>query len=111
VVLLMASIFAFGQVNDFSPQSQAFGSVVDQPGLPRVLLIGDSISIGYTVTAIRRSRKRNPRPSAAHGAPRVRARRRSRARRLRRPRTRPRANRPGNRRMRRHRVMGVRLPR
>jgi lysophospholipase L1-like esterase len=26
----------------------AFAPVVDQPGLPRVLLIGDSISIGYT---------------------------------------------------------------
>jgi lysophospholipase L1-like esterase len=50
VVLLMASIVAFGQVNDFSPQSRAFAPVVDQPGLPRVLLIGDSISIGYTVT-------------------------------------------------------------
>lgn len=27
---------------------QAFGAVVDDPALPRVLLIGDSISIGYT---------------------------------------------------------------
>ena len=50
VLLLVASIFAFGQVNDFSPQSPAFAPVVDQPGLPRALLIGDSISIGYTVT-------------------------------------------------------------
>jgi acyl-CoA thioesterase-1 len=40
---------ALGQVNDFSPQSPAFAPVADQPGLPRVLLIGDSISIGYTV--------------------------------------------------------------
>jgi acyl-CoA thioesterase-1 len=50
VLLLVASIFAFGQVNDFSPQSPAFATVVDQPGLPRALLIGDSISIGYTLT-------------------------------------------------------------
>lgn len=49
VVFLAMSIFAFGQANDFSPQSPAFAPVVDQPGLPRVLLIGDSISIGYTV--------------------------------------------------------------
>ena len=27
----------------------AFAKIADQPGLPRVLLIGDSISIGYTV--------------------------------------------------------------
>lgn len=53
MVLLTASIFAFAQVNDFSPQSPAFAAVVDQPGLPRVLLIGDSISIGYTVTVQR----------------------------------------------------------
>jgi hypothetical protein len=49
-LLLLASIPAFGQVNDFSPQSPAFAPVVDQVALPRVLLIGDSISIGYTVT-------------------------------------------------------------
>src|SRR5262245_45995913 len=41
------------QVNDFGPQSPAFASVTEQPGLPRVLLIGDSISIGYTVTVRR----------------------------------------------------------
>src|ERR1043166_3292284 len=49
VILLVASLIAFGQVNDFSPQSPAFAQVVDDPALPRVLLIGDSISIGYTV--------------------------------------------------------------
>jgi acyl-CoA thioesterase-1 len=49
VVLLLAVMFAFGQVNDFSSQSPAFAPVVDDPALPRVLLIGDSISIGYTV--------------------------------------------------------------
>jgi acyl-CoA thioesterase-1 len=50
VLLLAASLVALAQVNDFSPQSPAFAPVVDRPGLPRVLLIGDSISIGYTVT-------------------------------------------------------------
>jgi acyl-CoA thioesterase-1 len=50
VILLLASLSAFAQVNDFSPGSPAFAPVTDQPGLPRVLLIGDSISIGYTVT-------------------------------------------------------------
>src|SRR5437667_12216735 len=49
-ILLIAALPAFAQVNDFSPQSPAFAPVVDQPGLARVLLIGDSISIGYTVT-------------------------------------------------------------
>src|SRR5215467_1823332 len=48
LMLLAWSAFAFGQVNDFSPQSPAFAPVIDNPGLPRVLLIGDSISIGYT---------------------------------------------------------------
>lgn len=32
-----------------SATDPAFAAVKDQPGLPRVLLIGDSISIGYTV--------------------------------------------------------------
>src|ERR1041384_3026563 len=49
ILLLAAFLPAFAQTNDFSPQSPAFAPVVDQPGLPRVLLIGDSISIGYTV--------------------------------------------------------------
>ncbi|MCA9205490.1 MAG: SGNH/GDSL hydrolase family protein [Planctomycetales bacterium] len=31
------------------PANAAFQAVEDKPGLPRVLLIGDSISIGYTV--------------------------------------------------------------
>src|SRR4051794_26533418 len=31
------------------PLNEAFVPVEDQPGLPRVLLIGDSISIGYTL--------------------------------------------------------------
>src|SRR3954471_2877283 len=49
-VLLALSFVALGQVNDFSPQSPAFAPVTDNPALPRVLLIGDSISIGYTVS-------------------------------------------------------------
>src|SRR5207245_1524244 len=50
ILLLIACLQGFAQANDFGPQSPAFAPVVDQPGLPRVLLIGDSISIGYTVT-------------------------------------------------------------
>src|SRR5437764_13102100 len=49
LLFLISSLVALGQVNDFSAQSPAYAAVVDQPGLPRVLLIGDSISIGYTV--------------------------------------------------------------
>src|SRR2546423_11384575 len=48
--LLTAALPAFAQANDFGPQSPAFAPVIDQPGLARVLLIGDSISIGYTAT-------------------------------------------------------------
>ena len=43
-LLLVTS--AFAQVKKPDP---AFAPVVDEAGLPRVLLIGDSISIGYTV--------------------------------------------------------------
>src|ERR1044072_2662283 len=51
VAILFAAVScALAQVNDFSASSPAFAPVVDQPGLPRVLLIGDSISIGYTTT-------------------------------------------------------------
>jgi lysophospholipase L1-like esterase len=50
LILSMAAAAALAQVNDFGPQSPAFAPVAEQPGLPRVLLIGDSISIGYTVT-------------------------------------------------------------
>jgi acyl-CoA thioesterase-1 len=49
-MLLIVWSAALAQVNDFGPGSPAFAPTVDQPGLPRVLLIGDSISIGYTVT-------------------------------------------------------------
>ena len=38
-----------GSSADYRSTSPAYESVVDQPGLPRVLLIGDSISVGYTV--------------------------------------------------------------
>ena len=40
---------AAGSSADYQSTSPAYGSVVEQPGLPRVLLIGDSISVGYTV--------------------------------------------------------------
>ena len=38
-----------GSTADYQATSPAYEPVVDQPGLPRVLLIGDSISVGYTV--------------------------------------------------------------
>jgi acyl-CoA thioesterase-1 len=49
IPLLVVVISALAQVNDFGPQNPAFTPVTDETGLPRVLLIGDSISIGYTV--------------------------------------------------------------
>jgi acyl-CoA thioesterase-1 len=36
-----------------APVDPAFAPIVDDPALPRVLLIGDSVSIGYTL-AVRR---------------------------------------------------------
>lgn len=38
-----------GSPADFSDGSPAFVPVADLPGLPKVLLIGDSISVGYTI--------------------------------------------------------------
>lgn len=54
VVLTLVSPLAFAQaakpeVGGEKKKDPAFAPVVDEPGLPRVLLIGDSISIGYTV--------------------------------------------------------------
>src|SRR5260370_9718419 len=43
VLLLAGAAGCFGQT-----ASPAFPKIEDVPGLPRVLLIGDSISIGYT---------------------------------------------------------------
>lgn len=46
LLCLLAAGCCFGQA---APQpNPAFRAIEDQPGLPRVLLIGDSISIGYT---------------------------------------------------------------
>ena len=45
-LLLLLALFALPLTAQENP---AFRPVVDDPGLPRVLLIGDSISIGYTV--------------------------------------------------------------
>jgi hypothetical protein len=39
-----------GFVAPMSGRFDAGQMIADQPGLPRALLIGDSISIGYTVT-------------------------------------------------------------
>ncbi len=55
-LLFFVGISASGQTPEPKKKSKstkapdpAFAAVVDDPGLPRVLLIGDSISIGYTV--------------------------------------------------------------
>ena len=44
--LLFLAAIGFGQTA--TPANPAFREIQDNPGLPRVLLIGDSISIGYT---------------------------------------------------------------
>jgi hypothetical protein len=54
IVLLAASLPAAAQqpkspAKKKAAENTAFAPVQDVPGLPRVLLIGDSISIGYTV--------------------------------------------------------------
>jgi hypothetical protein len=45
-MFLLAAGFCFGQAP--ANPNPAFREIQDAPGLPRVLLIGDSISIGYT---------------------------------------------------------------
>jgi hypothetical protein len=45
-LLLLAAGICFAQTT--APPNPAFRQIDDTPGLPRVLLIGDSISIGYT---------------------------------------------------------------
>ena len=53
IVSVLAVIFAapvaVAQVKNKRPANAAFAKVQDDPNLPRVLLLGDSISIGYTV--------------------------------------------------------------
>lgn len=44
---LLAALILFGATQD--KKNPAFEPIVDDPKLPRVLLIGDSISIGYTL--------------------------------------------------------------
>jgi acyl-CoA thioesterase-1 len=46
LTLIALAATAFAQAK---PKSTALAPIEDQPGLPRVLLIGDSISIGYTL--------------------------------------------------------------
>src|SRR5258708_25405385 len=46
VLILTAAAMCYGQ-NPAVP-NPAYRKIEDAPGLPRVLLIGDSISIGYT---------------------------------------------------------------
>ena len=45
-LFLLAAVCCFGQTP--AAPNPAFREIEDAPGLPRVLLIGDSISIGYT---------------------------------------------------------------
>ena len=46
----MLALNAFGQVQNTKPKRpNPMAPIKDVPGLPRVLLIGDSISIGYTL--------------------------------------------------------------
>lgn len=49
--VVQAGVFGQGQQTPNPPQTPnpAFAEVKDDPALPRVLLIGDSISIGYTL--------------------------------------------------------------
>lgn len=49
-VLLVLPIAAIGQgkAGQQDPFEHPFANPVDKPGLPRVLIVGDSISIGYT---------------------------------------------------------------
>ncbi len=49
--ICLLAIKTYGQetANNSRPRNPAFALVTDDPKLPRVLLIGDSISIGYTV--------------------------------------------------------------
>ena len=46
----MLALHAFGQVQNTKPKRHnPMAQIKEMPGLPRVLLIGDSISIGYTL--------------------------------------------------------------
>ena len=46
----MLALYAFGQVQNTKPKRpNPMAPIKEVPGLPRVLLIGDSISIGYTL--------------------------------------------------------------
>ncbi len=58
IALLLATVLTplLAQVNQGEnsheaalPQNQALAPIEDIPGLPRILLIGDSVSIGYTI--------------------------------------------------------------
>lgn len=55
LLALLTVLFVFGpaaygqeQASRRDPFTDPFANPVDQPGLPRVLIVGDSISIGYT---------------------------------------------------------------
>jgi acyl-CoA thioesterase-1 len=76
VVLLVAAMSAPAQTTKTAARrapNPAFAAVTDDPALPRVLLIGDSISIGYTVpTRERLKGKANVHRPAANCGPTTR---------------------------------------
>src|SRR5689334_4412744 len=48
-ILLAGNVAHAQDAKKKKPENPAYQKITDVPGLPRVLLIGDSISIGYTV--------------------------------------------------------------
>jgi acyl-CoA thioesterase-1 len=64
-LLLVASLLAAPFLNAQPANDPAYAPVADEPGLPRVLLLGDSISVGYTlpVRAALRGRANVHRPA------------------------------------------------
>lgn len=49
LVVLLGPIAPAQQAEPKRPANPAYAQIEDEPGLPRVLLLGDSISIGYTL--------------------------------------------------------------
>jgi len=47
--IFLFSFFLLGTIHAQRPKNPALVPIVDDPALPRVLLIGDSISMGYTI--------------------------------------------------------------
>lgn len=66
ILLLLTALVAAPFLTAQRPENPALAPVTDTPGLPRVLLLGDSISIGYTlpVRALLQGRATVHRPPA-----------------------------------------------